>query len=328
MNTKFSRTQIILACSLFTSIALLTFTLENNTDSSLSYRKIIQEDSASVFLVHNMALNLQNKYNDVLKTDKKIRILIIPGHEPNDGGAVYTNLKERDMTLSLGLDLAEYLKNDPHYEVVLTRDIHGWNPVFENYFTSNKEGIANFVSIKKAAMDQSIAAGEVLKVDSGIEHIDALPDVAMRLFAINKWANENNIDLMIHIHFNEYPRSHPKKPGKYTGFIIYVPDPQYSNAKTTSEIANNILPRLSSVFRVSNLPTESAGIVPEQRLIALGSDNTADMPSILIEYGYIYDTLFATKAKRVSTLDTMAKETYLGIEDFFIGTTTINQAPN
>jgi N-acetylmuramoyl-L-alanine amidase len=52
------------------------------------------------------------------------------------------------------------------------------------------------------------------------------------------------------------------------------------------------------------------------------------MPSILIEYGYIYDTLFATKAKRVSTLDTMAKETYLGIEDFFIGTTTINQAPN
>jgi len=30
-------------------------------------------------------------------------------------------------------------------------------------------------------------------------------DIALRLYGFNKWADENKVDAMVHIHFNDYP---------------------------------------------------------------------------------------------------------------------------
>jgi N-acetylmuramoyl-L-alanine amidase len=300
-----------------TSLILLTYILTHSSELP-SYIKQAEVGGASIFSSQEVTnVSIQSKYNNALTSGKKVKILIVAGHEPDQGGAEYKTLKEREMTVSLALDLGAYFKKDPHYDVTLTRDEQGWNPVLETYFTAHQKDIASFVQEKKAQMDQLVAQGKVTKVTGGIEHLAAPNDVALRLYGINKWATENGIDMMIHVHFNEYPRRAKTKPGKYTGFVIYVPDAQYSNAQTSSSIANHVLSSLGKLFPISNLPKEDDGIVEEQDLIALGAANTASMPSILVEYGYLYDPIFGTATKRTSTFDSMAKQTYLGVQDYF-----------
>jgi N-acetylmuramoyl-L-alanine amidase len=84
------------------------------------------ENVAAVLLHKPVTVNeLQDKY-----ATKKVRILIVPGHEPNYGGAEYGYLKEREMTVELSKYLADFLKNNGRYEVTVARDEKDWNPIF------------------------------------------------------------------------------------------------------------------------------------------------------------------------------------------------------
>jgi N-acetylmuramoyl-L-alanine amidase len=148
-------------------------------------------------------------------------------------------------------------------------------------------------------------------------HNTAPSDVGLRLYGIHKWANENDIDLSIHIHFNDHPRKNGAGPGKYTGFTLYIPDPQYSNGKTARAVAERIFARLSQTYSPSDMPKEAPGIVESQDLIAVGSYNTSDAPSILIEYAYIYEAQLQDEATRSLMLQDMALQTYEGLQDFF-----------
>ena len=148
-------------------------------------------------------------------------------------------------------------------------------------------------------------------------HNDAPKDVALRLFGINKWANEHKVDIIIHIHFNDSGPRRAGAPGEYNGFTIYTPERQYSNSQASMDIAKRVFKRLSKMFSVSNLPGEDAGVVEDQELIAIGSSNTVDAASLLVEYGYIYEPQFRVPAVRVMVLRELAFQTYLGLADFF-----------
>jgi N-acetylmuramoyl-L-alanine amidase len=275
------------------------------------------ENLAAVFFQQSITVaGLNQKYKSVASGQNKINLLIIPGHEPNSGGAEFGKLKERDMTVDLGNYLAGFLENNNHYGVTITRDKQNWNPIFSNYFTTNWNAIIAFVENQKSQMRSLVDVGLVKSV-SGAYHVDASQDVALRLYGVNKWVNENNIDIEIHIHFNDFPRRHQNLPGEYSGLTIYVPESQYSNSTTTRAIATAVLSRLSRYNAVSDLPTENAGIVEDQDLIAIGSNNNADAASFLIEYGYIYEPQFQDPAIRDMTLKDLAYQTYLGLEDFF-----------
>src|SRR5579859_6358236 len=52
---------------------------------------------------------------------RKIRILIVPGHEPNAGGTAYGKIKERDLAVELGKNLQKFLDADGRYETMLSR---------------------------------------------------------------------------------------------------------------------------------------------------------------------------------------------------------------
>ncbi len=274
--------------------------------------------SASVFFTKSIvAPDLQKKWSLATTTGQKIKILIVPGHEPNFGGAEFKDLKERDMVVDLGRELAEYLKSNPHYEVLATRNKETWNPVLQKYFDEEQEEIKAFVFFKKAEMARLVDEGKIVRVTNKVEHNDAPKDVALRLYGINKWANEQKVDIILHLHFNDsYPRR-PLQAGKYSGFSIYVPEKQYSNAQATAEIVPKIFSRLARFFAVSNLPQESEGVIEGQDLIATGSNNTVDGVSMLIEYGYIYETQFANLIIRKAILKELALQTYLGLGDFF-----------
>ena len=255
-------------------------------------------------------------------TTPKIHILIVPGHEPDFGGTEYTapdgtRLLERNMTVELAQDLMEFIKSNPHYQAQVTRDTSSWTSTFAQYFKDNWNEILQWQKDSHAEMRHLISVGSSSQPVSQVFHNAAPANVALRLYGITKWANENFMDLVIHIHFNDFADHRDGVPGKYTGFAIYVPAKQYNNSTTTKIIAETVFKRLSKYNPISNLPGESTGIVDEPDLIAIGANNTADAASMLIEYGYIYEPQFLNSGTRSLAIKDLAFQTYLGLQDFF-----------
>ena len=274
--------------------------------------------TASVFFVPSVKTeSLQEKYNNALTTGKKLKILIVPGHEPDFGGAEYRDLKERDMAVDLAHNIYSYLSQNPHYDVAFTRNKDGWNPELATYFNQHLLEIQTFIKNQKELMSWLVNNGGITAVDNNIYHNDAPTDVATRLYGINKWANEQTVDIILHLHFNDSATRKNNKPDEYSGFSIYVPERQYSNAKASSALADKIFKRLVSFSSTSNLPHEDRGVIEEQSLIAVGSNNTVDGVSMLIEYGYIYEPQFVNPQTRTPAIKELAFQTYLGLSDFF-----------
>lgn len=274
--------------------------------------------TASVFFVPSTTPEtLKQKFNNASTTGKKIKILIVPGHEPGFGGAEYKNLKERDMAVDLANELYAHLSKNPHYDIAFSRNKEGWNPDLATYFSTNWANIQSFIDTQKSEMARLVNTGKIVLAHNNIYHNDAPSDVATRLYGINKWANEQKADIILHIHFNDSASRKSENPDEYSGFSIYIPERQYSNALPSAAIAQNIFNRLARFSASSNLPYEDRGVVEEQELIAVGSNNSVDGASMLIEYGYIYESQFAHPVTRAKTIRELAFQTYLGLSDFF-----------
>jgi N-acetylmuramoyl-L-alanine amidase len=121
------------------------------------------------------------------------------------------------------------------------------------------------------------------------------------------------------VHFNDYPQRKKSSPGDYSGFSIYVPEQQYSNSRSSREIAAQVSKQLGTYYPESNMPKEGSGVVEDQDLIAIGSFNTLDPASLLIEYGYIYEPQFLNPVIRSKVIEDLATQTYVGIHNFFGG---------
>ncbi|HEY4503791.1 MAG TPA: N-acetylmuramoyl-L-alanine amidase [Candidatus Paceibacterota bacterium] len=288
----------------------------SNIEKGLSYIAYVGSNLAAIILHKPVTVaELHTKYTDT--ATKKVRVFIVPGHEPDYGGTEYGDLKERDMTVELANYLGEFLKNNGHYDVMLARDKNNWSPTLLSYFNDHWNEIIAFAKDSRKETLQLVNTGEMKKTIATVYHNNARPDVALRLYGINKWGNENAIDIAIHIHFNDYPRKNASVPGKYSGIAIYVPENQYLNSATTKALVETVFKRLSKYNAVSNLPSEGDGVIEEPDLIAIGVNNTADAASMLIEYGYIYEPQFVNPNVRQSILKDLAFQTYLGLQDFF-----------
>lgn len=247
----------------------------------------------------------------------KVKIVVVPGHEPTQGGTEYRGLAERDLVVGIADQLSQLLKTQPQYQVTQTRDESGWNPIFANYFKQQWNTIAAWRNQSTRDFAGLIASGTISLNTGPISHNTAPDSASIRLHGINKWSNDNNVDIELHLHINDYPRTHTSAPGAYRGFAIYVPEKQFLNSTTTRALALAIEKRLADVYPKSNLPGEKTGIVESQDLIAVGEYDSVSAASLLIEYGYIYEPEFTDPTLRPQTLKNMATQTYLGIQDFF-----------
>ncbi len=290
------------------------------TDTILSAIGSVGEQIAAVILARKPVTVEQLKSDYALANipgNKKIRVLIVPGHEPAYGGAEYKDLKERYLNVEVAENLMGFFKSNDRYEVFTTRNKAAWSPEFANYFKAGWTEIIEWQKANRDAVKKLVEVGGLSSVVPAVYHNTVNPTIGLRLHGINKWVNENDIDIAVHIHFNDYPRKNGPNPGKYTGFSIYVPEQQYFNSTTTKAIANTVYKRLAKYNPVSNLPGERAGIVEEQDLIAIGSYNSVDAASMLIEFAYIYEPQLNDPKLRPLYLKEIAYETYLGLLDFF-----------
>lgn len=304
-------------------IQFINFFLPFQFQSTISNIKQAGINLASIIISHDFKTVAEIKSN-YKNPRSDLRILIVPGHEPNYGGAEYSNLKERDINVELGQYLKGFLEENNNYKVFITRDQHGWNNTFSDYFVDNKEDILEWINLSKKDHSENLSIDKSNNFTSKVKHNYAAPEIATRLYAITKWSNENDIDVVIHVHINDNVGHGMHTPGKYSGFSIYVPDEQYGNSKTTKVLAKSIFERLRKYNPVSNLPVESEGIIDDPELIAIGSNNTSDAASLLIEYGYIYESQFSNpEVRRVATKD-FAYQTYLGLQDFFDSQKSLN----
>lgn len=167
-------------------------------------------------------------------------------------------------------------------------------------------------------MDELVKNGQVTR-EQPYARNSARSDVATRLYGVNTWANENDIDIIIHIHFNHYRGTKLDQRGKYSGLSIYIPESQYSNANASRPVAQAVYDQLTMFFASSDLPLESDGIIEDQDLISIGSFNTLNSVSMLIEYGYIYEGQFTELEVRDTAVKELAQQTYNGIMNYFNG---------
>jgi N-acetylmuramoyl-L-alanine amidase len=249
--------------------------------------------------------------------NEPIKILLVPGHDNEIWGAQYGNIREADMNLILATRIYDLLLKDDRFKVWITRDAMGYTKEFADYFFTNREDIISFERDLKKMQDQ-ISNGTFVK-KTEVRHNKASEDMALRLYGFNKWADDNEIDAVIHIHFNDYPRKNSWTIGKYKGFTIYVPEAQMVNSKESIKLAKNIFTQLHKKYTPSTYEKEIGGITPDQNLIALGSNGTLikSVKSVLIEYGYIYR--FGNSKMRHQAYINMADLTVKGVINYFFG---------
>ncbi|MDO8561872.1 MAG: peptidoglycan-binding domain-containing protein [bacterium] len=252
----------------------------------------------------------------------KVRILIVPGHQPGKGGTVFEGVWEHEIVVDIADALAGIMAQNPHYEGMVARTKTAWNPVLSNYFDAHAADIEAFRQSQMLQMKKYLATGAMLPEADQVYHNAAPGEAALQLYGINKWASENEYDIIIHLHINDERGHRANVAGDDTGFTVYVPDHQYSNAAASKAVGEAIAARLNAYHATSTLPKEDKGVVEDQELIAIGSNNSVDGAALLIEYGYIYEPQFLEPSVRAVAVADYAYQTYLGLQDFF------NDAPS
>lgn len=261
--------------------------------------------------------DIQEKYLWAGQGGEKVKVLVMPGHEPFYGGAENNGLRERDIVVSISDALATELKKDPRLEVTVARDTLAWNPELADYFETEWKDIQKFVKEKKRAMQRAMRTGDLEDRSFEVAHNTAATDVALRLYGINKWAAEEGYDIVIHPHLNDNVGA-----TNHSGFAVYIPDAQFGNAEASRPLGEAIAAELNAFNASSTLPIENYAVVEDQDLIALGSYNTADFAVALIEYAYIYESKIEHPEARGQVLADMARQTSLGIEKYLGGAPT------
>ncbi len=248
---------------------------------------------------------------------EKVRILIMPGHEPTYGGAEFQGYYERELVVDIANRLQKELSADPNFEVLVARGNLGWNEDFERYFEGQERRIRRFVDEHKEAFQKLERRGRIDDAEEQAAHNAASEDAALRLYGINRWANDNGVDLVLHLHLNDELSHATNERGAHSGLAIYVPDEVYGNADVSRAVAQPIFDRLNAFTATSTFGLEQQGIVPDRELIAIGAYNTAETASLLIEYGYLYEPRLTGDGARDEVLADYAYATALGVKDFF-----------
>ena len=253
------------------------------------------------------------------QTPSPIKILLVPGHDNEVWGAQYGNLKEAAMTVAVASRIYDILSKDKRFVVYITRDKNGYTKEFADYFTNHQADVLAFKEDAKKKTQQNIATGTFVPKASIVPHNSVTEDIAIRLYGFNKWANDNKMDAVIHVHFNDDGRKNKSKPGPWKGFSVYMPDPQLLNSDKSAPLALGIFNALKKKYFDAVGIKENGGVIADQKLIAMGASKTLlpSVRSVLIEYAFIYEKTMSTYTKRQIAYQNMADITANAVINYF-----------
>lgn len=280
--------------------------------------------AASVFFFDSSTSDmLHTAYAAASTSGKPVSMLIVPGHDQAASGTSYRGISEADLTLATGQKLMALFAGEKNIAPLIARQDGWYIPALADFFVKSRATILEYRASQISLMDRLVSLGQVHS-DIIVDHNVAPGEVALRLYGINLWANQNGVNFLIHIHYNDIPRANRAVPGPYTGFAIYIPEHQYSNYKGSLALAQAIEKSLEAHgHTVSTHPLEKVGIIEDQGLIATGSHNSVDAAAVLVECAYIYEPQLQTPALRDAAEQSYAASIYQGIENFFASSTVL-----
>ncbi len=277
-----------------------------------------KDPAATVGGTKTISQILQKRTNFHTRTQARsaprlVNVLIVARHDDEYAGTGYKSLREVDLNRQLAEDVHAYFANEEGINAVLSSDSSGYNSIFEKYFQREQGDIAAFINEAKRDFEMKFTQEERAALEKNF-HNPAPGDMALRLYGINRWVNDADFDLVVHIHFNDYRGRSRNKVGKYEGFSIYTPGKELPNYDLSRRLAASIFDELKKIRPVSTLPAEEEGVIEDHELIALGANESLEAGSVLVEYGYIYEEIFTNPDLRKVSLDNMAYATYAGIK--------------
>ncbi|MEK7621652.1 MAG: N-acetylmuramoyl-L-alanine amidase [Patescibacteria group bacterium] len=280
-------------------------------DEHGDYPLAIEHLTSQVFRETVTPESLRDRY-----AAKSFTILLIPGHDRDYSGAIYGGLREADLTLALAAKLKADLERSGIGRVITTRDLvtGEYEPEFATYFAEEREEINSFRSQLRNKFASLLTTGEITPPDQIVHHNFAPAEVATRLYGINRWANDNGVDLTLHIHFNDYPGR--RGAGKYNGFSIYIPERQLPNARASRDLALAVQRELGLIASISNFPGEVGSPIEDQELIAVGANGSRLSASFLVEYGYLAEAQFQNWVIREPILAELSRRTVRGLAQY------------
>ena len=193
------------------------------------------------------------------------KIVIDAGHGGEDPGAIGSRGKEKDVTLTVALEVGKLIsENCPDVEVIYTRKTDVFIPLYNRSKIANDKHADLFISIHCNSSDNKSANGVETFV-MGLHKTESSLDVARK---------ENASMLLEKDYKNKYGDFNPNSPESYVIFSLYSSAYLESSVQLASKVQKNLLK--CTHFR--DRQVQQAGFWVLHKVA---------MPSILVELGFI-----------------------------------------
>jgi N-acetylmuramoyl-L-alanine amidase len=224
-------------------------------------------------------------------THKRI-IVIDPGHGGVDPGAIGADgIYEKAIVLKMGLELRRQLEASGRYEVVMTRDTDRIVRLRDRLQVAHESGGQLFVSLHA---DSLVKAPDVRGASVYTLSERASNDEAARLAS-----KENRADILAGIDLSN-------QEDIVTEILIDLAQRDANNKSI--EVADLLVDELGSVTRMARQQRSQAGFVVLK---------SPDMPSVLIELGYLSNVADERALSDAAHLAGLAKGIVEGIDRYF-----------
>lgn len=227
-------------------------------------------------------------------TGRKVVIAIDPGHGGHDTGAIgYGGLEEKNVTLSVGKDLARLINAQPGMKAVLTRDGDYFVPLQERYAIARKDKADLFVSIHANA-----CPGDC---DTRGASVWVLSTKGASSTAARWLANSENAaaELVGGVSLND------KSP---TLASVLLDLSQGASMQASHRVARDVLTSLARIGPIYKPHVERANFVVLR---------SPDVPSILIETAFITDPSDARRLDDPAYREKLARAVLGGLKSYF-----------
>ncbi len=214
------------------------------------------------------------------------KIVIDPGHGGKDSGATGNGLKEKDIVLDLAKRLETILERDGKYEIVLTRDTDKYISLEERTAIANGNDADLFISLHINAHTAETANG----LETYYLNLSNDPD-EMRVAAFENATSELQLSDLQEVLAN----------------IM-----QNSKVNESSRLAQSIHTSLVSGLNDHHMHLRDLGVKRAPFYVLIG----AEMPSILLELGFVSNEEDSQKLKREEFLQTSAELISSGIHNY------------
>ncbi|WP_257288058.1 N-acetylmuramoyl-L-alanine amidase [Endozoicomonas sp. SESOKO2] len=227
---------------------------------------------------------------------RDIVVAIDAGHGGEDPGALaYGGGHEKVVTLNISKDLAALLKKEPGFEPVLVRTGDYYIPLRERAVIARKAGADLFISIHADAFTDPRANGaSVYALSRGGATSETARWLAHRANSSDLIGGEGGISL-------------GDKDDILAGVLLDLS--MTSTLSSSLEVGDRVLKHIGTINRLHKEQVEQAAFVVLK---------SPDIPSILVETGFISNPKEGRKLKTRNHQRAMARQIYKGVKGYFV----------